>query len=248
MNVVLVHGAWADGSSWSGVIEALHARGHRVAAVQLPMTSLEADIDATRRAIHKIGGAVVVGHSYGGFVITAAAAEMPTVRSLVFVAAYAPIHGETIASISHAATQMPGGHAIIYGDDGWTSVDPEQFGSALGADLSVETQKVLAAVQGPTHVSCLITAIDTDIAWQELPCHYVVSTNDQILAPALQQTFAARIDARVTEIPGSHLALLSHPTIVADAIEATMNDPVPTTSPRTAPLTPAREGQLHDGL
>jgi pimeloyl-ACP methyl ester carboxylesterase len=248
MNVVLVHGAWADGSSWSAVIEALHARGHRAYAVQLPMTSLEADIDATRRAIDKIGATVVVGHSYGGFVITAAAAEMPTVQSLVFVAAYAPIHGETIASISHAAAQMPGGRAIIYGDDGWTSVDPDQFGSALGADLSLDTQKVLAAVQGPTHVSCLITPIDADIAWPKLPCHYVVSTDDQILDPALQQAFAARIDARVTEVAGSHLALLSHPTAVADAIEATMNAPVPSTSPRTAPLTPARKGHLHDGL
>jgi len=225
MNVVLVHGAWADGSSWSGVIEALHARGHQVVAVQLPMTSLEADIDTTRRAIDETGATVVVGHSYGGFVITAAAAGMPTVQSLVFVAAYAPVHGETVASISHSAAQMPGGHAIVYGDDGWTSVRPEQFGSALGADLSLDTQKVLAAVQGPTHVSCLITAIDTDIAWRELPCHYVVSTDDQILDPALQHAFAVRTDAHVTEIPGSHLALLSHPTIVADAIEATMNDP-----------------------
>jgi pimeloyl-ACP methyl ester carboxylesterase len=227
MNVVLIHGAWADGSSWSGVIEALHARGHQVDAVQLPMTSLEADIDATRRAIDKIGATVVVGHSYGGFVMTAAAAEMPTVQSLVFVAAYAPTHGETIASISHAAAQMPGGQAIIYGDDGWTSVDPDQFGPALGADLSLETQRILAAVQGPTHVSCLITALDTDIAWQGLPCHYVVSTNDQILDPALQRKFAARIDARVTEIPGSHLALLSHSTTVADAIGATINDLMP---------------------
>jgi pimeloyl-ACP methyl ester carboxylesterase len=229
MNVVLVHGAWADGSSWSGVIEALHARGHQVDAVQLPMTSLEADIDTTRRAIEKIGATVVVGHSYGGFVMTAAAADMPTVQSLVFVAAYAPIHGETVASISHAAAPMPGGRAIIYGDDGWTSVDPDQFGSALGADLSLDTQRILAAVQGPTHVSCLITAIDTEIAWQNLPCRYVVSTDDQILDPALQRAFAARIDARVTEVPGSHLALLSHPTTVAGAIEATMNDVVPST-------------------
>lgn len=226
MNVVLVHGAWADGSSWSGVIEALQARGHLAYAVQLPMTSLEADIDATRRAISKINPTVVVGHSYGGFVITAAAAQMPTVQALVFVAAYAPVPGETIASISHAAAQMPGGRAIIYGDDGWTSVDPDMFGSALGADLPLDTQKILAAVQGPTHVSCLITAADADVAWQNLPCHYVVSTDDQILDPSLQLEFAARTDARVTKISGSHLALLSHPNAVADAIEATMTDHV----------------------
>jgi len=219
MNVVLVHGAWADGSSWSGVIEMLQARGHRAVAVQLPMTSLEADVDATRRAIVKAGASVVVGHSYGGFVMSAAALGVPTVRALAFVAAYAPMPGESIASISHAAAEMPGGHAIVYGDDGWTSVDVDRFGVALGADLPASTQRLLAAVQGPTHVSCLITPA-TDVAWEFLPCHYVVSTDDQILDPALQYQFAHRTGARVTEVAGSHLALLSHPEAVTDAIEA----------------------------
>jgi pimeloyl-ACP methyl ester carboxylesterase len=219
MDVVLVHGAWADGSSWSGVIEALQARGHRASAVQLPMTSLEADIEATRRAIVNARASVVVGHSYGGFVMSAATVGAPTVRALVFVAAYAPKRGESIASISHAAAEMPGGNAIVYGDDGWTSVDVDRYGPALGADLPASTQRILAAVQGPTHVSCLITPV-TDIAWESLPCHYVVSVNDQILDPALQQEFAHRTGARVTEIAGSHLALLSHPKVVTDAIEA----------------------------
>ena len=219
MNVVLVHGAWADGSSWSGVIEMLQARGHRAVAVQLPMTSLEADVESTRRAIVKAGAGVVVGHSYGGFVISAAAIDSPTVRTLVFVAAYVPTRGESIAAISHAAAEMPGGHAIIYGDDGWTSVDIDRYGAALGADLPAATQQLLAAVQGPTHVSCLTTPA-TDTAWEPLPCHYVVSTEDKILDPALQFQFAHRAGARVTEVAGSHLALLSHPKVVTDAIEA----------------------------
>jgi pimeloyl-ACP methyl ester carboxylesterase len=219
MNVVLVHGAWADGSSWSGVIEMLQARGHRAVAVQLPMTSLEADVESTRRAIVKAGAGVVVGHSYGGFVMSAAAVGTPTVRTLVFVAAYAPARGESIASISQAAAEMPGGRAIIYGDDGWTSVDIDRYGAALGADLPASTQQLLAAVQGPTHVSCLSTPA-ADVAWQSLPCHYVVSTEDQILDPVLQHQFAHRTGARVTEVAGSHLALLSHPKVVADAIEA----------------------------
>jgi len=219
MNVVLVHGAWADGSSWSGVIKMLQARGHRAVAVQLPMTSLEADVDSTRRAIVKAGASVVVGHSYGGLVMSVAATDTPTVRALVFVAAYAPMPGESIASISHTAAEMPGGQAIIYGDDGWTSVDIDRYGAALGADLPTPTQQLLAAVQGPTHVSCLITPA-TDIAWKSLSCHYVVSTDDKILDPALQYQFAHRTAARVTEVAGSHLALLSHPKAVADAIEA----------------------------
>ena len=221
MNVILVHGAWADGSSWSGVIEILQARGHRAVAVQLPMTSLEADVDATRRAMVNAGASVVVGHSYGGLVMSAAAVGSSTVQALVFVAAYAPTRGESIASISHAAAEMPGGHAIIYGDDGWTSVDIERYGAALGADLPAPTQQVLAAVQGPTYVSCLITPA-TEIAWDSLPCHYVVSTEDQILDPTLQYEFARRTGARVTEVAGSHLALLSHPKLVADAIEASI--------------------------
>jgi pimeloyl-ACP methyl ester carboxylesterase len=219
MNVILVHGAWADGSSWSGVIETLQARGHRAVAVQLPMTSLEADVEATRRAIVKAEASVVVGHSYGGFVISAAAVDAPTVQALVFVAAYAPRRGESIASISHAAAEMPGGHAIVYGDDGWTSIDPDRYGAALCADLPVATQQILAAVQGPTHVSCLVTPA-ADVAWESLPCHYVVSTEDQILDPALQHEFAHRIRARVTEVAGSHSALLSLPGIVTDAIQA----------------------------
>ena len=224
MNVVLVHGAWADGSSWSGVVHELQERGHRVHAVQLPMTSLEADVETTKRAILAQGATVVVGHSYGGFVMSAAALGAPTVQALVFVAAYAPNRGETIASISHAAREMPGGHAIIYGDDGWTSVDVDRYGPALGADLPLSTVNVLAAVQGPTHVSCLITPA-TDTAWDTLPNHYVVSTEDQILDPGLQFEFARRINARVTEVPGSHLAVLSFPSVIADAIDAASNGP-----------------------
>jgi pimeloyl-ACP methyl ester carboxylesterase len=227
MNVILVHGAWSDGSSWSGVIEKLQARGHRAVAVQLPMTSLEADLETTRRAILRAEESIVVGHSYGGFVISAAAVDIPTVQALVFVAAYAPRRGESVASISHAGAEMPGGHAIVYGEDGWTSVDNDRYGAALGADLPVVTQRILAAVQGPTHVSCLTTPT-ADVAWESLPCHYVVFTDDQILDPTLQHEFAHRTGARVTEVVGSHLALLSHPGVVADAIEASWLESKPT--------------------
>lgn len=217
MNVVLVHGAWADGSSWALVVERLQTAGHRVVAAQLPMTSLEADVDATRRAVARIDADIVVGHSYGGVVISAAADAMPSVRALVFVAAYAPEVGETLASISEEAAEMPGGHAIVYAEDGWTSVAEDAYGEALAHDLPRTTQDVLAAVQTPTHVSCFVTA-NTVAAWAGLPCFSVVATEDRILDPELQRDHARRIDAHVTEVAGSHLVLLSHADEVSTAI------------------------------
>ena len=219
MELVLVHGAWADGSSWSEVIRVLQDRGHAVTAVQLPMTSLEADIEATRRAVAAAPAPVVlVGHSYGGFVISAAAVGLAAVRALVFVAAYAPEEDETVASISERGADTAGGHAIRWGDDGWTHVDPDGFGSALAHDLPEATQRVHAATQGPTHVSCFTTPAGGS-AWRTLPSHYVLATQDAILDPGLQQRFAERTAATVTRVQSSHLAMVSHPEEVAHAIE-----------------------------
>lgn len=219
MKVVLVHGAWADGSSWSEVIRILQDHGHAVTAVQLPMTSLEADTETTRRAVVAAAAPVVlVGHSYGGFVISVAAAQLPVVQALVFVAAYAPEEQDTVASMSHQGADMPGGHAIRYGDDGWTHVDIHGFGSALAHDLPEATQRALAATQGPTHVACLTTPARGS-AWRTLPSHYVLATEDAILDPNLQQRFAERIAAPVTKVRASHLVMMSHPEQVAHVIE-----------------------------
>lgn len=219
MELVLVHGAWADGSSWNEVIRVLQERDHRVTAVQLPMTSFEADVEATRRAVAAAAAPVVlVGHSYGGFVISAAAVPPSAVRALVFVAAYAPEEHETVASISRQGADMPGGHAIRYGEDGWTRVDPHGLGHALAHDLPEATQRVLAATQGPTHVSCLTTPAGGS-AWRTVPSHYVLATEDAILDPELQEHFVGRLSGPATRLRASHLVIMSHPEEVAHAIE-----------------------------
>ncbi|WNE94244.1 alpha/beta hydrolase [Streptomyces luomodiensis] len=223
-NVVLVHGAWSDGSIWQEVIGDLHDSGHRALAVQLPMSSLADDIAWTRRHIDALDGPVtVVGHSYGGTVISGAALEHPRVGSLVFVAGYAPDEGETIPMLSDKGAEMPGRAAIRFGPDGWSTVDPEMFGDALAHDLPPRLARTLAAVQKPTHGACL-TAPALPGAWHDLPCGYVLSTQDRILDPGLQRWFALRAGAVVTELPSSHLSPLSHHEAVATAIASMLPD------------------------
>ncbi|MDP9615870.1 MULTISPECIES: alpha/beta fold hydrolase [Streptomyces] len=223
-NVVLVHGAWSDGSVWREVVGDLHERGHRVLAVQLPMTSLADDVAWTRRHIAALTGPVtVVGHSYGGTVISAAALDNPQVSSLVFVAGYAPDEGETIPMLSDKGVEMPGRAAIRFHPDGWSTVDPEMFADTLAHDLPPRLARILAAVQKPTHAACL-TAPAPAGAWHDLPCGYVLSTDDRILDPELQRWFALRAGAAVTELPSGHLSPLSHHEAVATAITTMLRE------------------------
>lgn len=225
--IVLVHGAWSDGSSWQAVIAELQERGHRVVAVQLPLSSLEDDIAWTRREIAALDGAVtLVGHSYGGTVISGAARDNAQVNALVFVAAYAPDEAETIGALTELGAAMPGRAALRFSDDGWTRLDPAQFGDALAADVAPATARVLTAVQKPTHFTCFTTAPGPG-AWHDLPCAYVLSTQDHILDPGLQRWFAERTSATLTELTSSHLSPVSHPAQVASAIIAALPEPTP---------------------
>ncbi|MDF2257365.1 alpha/beta fold hydrolase [Streptantibioticus ferralitis] len=217
-NIVLVHGAWSDGSSWQEVIAALQDEGHRMLAVQLPLTSLEADIAWTQRQIATFDEPVtLVGHSYGGMVISAAAHQNAQVTALVFIAAYAPDESETIQMLSDRGAPTRGRAAIRFSEDGWSTIDPDLFGDALGADLPATTTRILAAVQKPTHSACFSRPSGRG-AWHDLPCAYVLSVDDQILDPGLQRWFAERANATVTELPSSHLSMVSHPEEVAAAI------------------------------
>ncbi|GHE51108.1 MULTISPECIES: alpha/beta fold hydrolase [Streptomyces] len=221
-NAVLVHGAWSDGSVWQQVVGHLHQQGHQALSVQLPMTSLADDIAWTRRHIDAMEGPLtLVGHSYGGTVISGAALDRPQADSLVFVAAYVPEEGETVGTLSDRGAEMPGRAALRFAADGWSHVDPALFGDALAHDLPPRLARSLAAAQKPTHAACL-TAPAPRGAWHELPCGYVLSAEDRILDPRLQRWFAARAGAVVTELPSSHLSPLSHPGEVAAAISATL--------------------------
>lgn len=227
--IVLVHGAWSDGSVWRAVIAALQDEGHRVLAVQLPLTSLDDDVARTRRQVAGLDGPLtLVGHSYGGMVISGAARGDDRVAALVFVAAYVPDGSETVVTLSGRGAPTPGAGAIRIADDGWTSLDDDRFGEVVGAGVPVATSRVLAAVQKPTHAACFSGSVGPG-GWHDRPCAYVVAAGDRILDPGLQRWFADRARATVTELPSGHFAPVSHPREVAAAVCAALPAPADTT-------------------
>ncbi|MFC9435633.1 alpha/beta fold hydrolase [Nocardia sp. NPDC057030] len=217
-NVVLVHGAWSDGSLWQEVVAVLDEQGHRVRAVQLPLTSLIDDIAWTRREISSFDGPVtLVGHSYGGMVVSGAAEHNEQVDALVFVAAYAPEEGETVSSLSGRGAKMPGGEAIRFAEDGWSIIDPAEFADVLAADVPAAKRRALAATQKPTHGACFSQPAGPS-GWRDLPCAYLLSLEDRIFDPGLQRWFAERTNATLTELHSSHMSPIAHPEDVAAAI------------------------------
>jgi pimeloyl-ACP methyl ester carboxylesterase len=205
-NVVIVHGAWADGSSWSKVIPLLQAKGLHVVAVQNPLTSLADDVAATKRAIAlQDGPALLVGHSYGGVVITEAGND-PKVVGLVYVAALVPSEGESIASVTKAYPPAPLGSEV--------RADAEDFAQ----DLPDEEKQLLTATQGPT-AAAVFGATVTTAAWRTRPSWCVIASNDHAVSPELEKAEAAAIKATSITVPSSHVPMLSHPKEVADLIE-----------------------------
>ncbi|WP_240640633.1 alpha/beta hydrolase [Microbacterium sp. 10M-3C3] len=217
-NVVLVHGAFADGSGWRGVYDELTARGYAVSIVQNPLTSLEADVAATRRVLDRQDGpAILVGHSWGGTVITEAGVH-PKVAGLVYVSALAPDRGETTAQQYDGFAPTPD-FVIDVGDDGYGFIAPEKFAIGFAHDASEADAAFLRDSQVPIDMSVFATEL-TEAAWRDKPSWAVIATDDHAFDQAMLQHMATRIGARITNVAASHAVFATQPHVVAEVIDA----------------------------
>src|SRR6516225_7325903 len=217
-NIVIVHGAWADGSCWSKVIPLLQAQGLQVVAVQNPLTSLADDVAATKRAIALQDGPVLlVGHSYGGAVITEAGND-PKVVGLVYVAALVPSDGESVASVSKPFPPPPLFSEVRADANGFLTVTAKGIAEDFAQDLPNREKQVLTATQGPTAAAVFDGTITT-AAWKTKPSWCVIATNDRAVPPELEKAEAAAMRATSITVPSSHVPMLSHPKEVADFIK-----------------------------
>jgi len=218
--VILVHGAWADASSWSKVIPRLVGAHVNVVAVSLPLTSLADDVATTERAIALVNGPVMlVGNSYGGAVIKEAGND-PKVVGLIFVAAYAPDNGEPSLSLA-TANPTPVGAQIRPDASGFLKLTATGIAEDFGQDLSDIEKLNLIATQGPT-AGVALGALATRPAWKNKPTWFVIAANDRTVSPELEETEARRMNATTITLPTSHLAMLAAPERVADFIKAAL--------------------------
>jgi pimeloyl-ACP methyl ester carboxylesterase len=217
-NVILVHGAFADASSWRKVIPLLEAKNLHVVAVQLPETSLEEDVAATRRALSIQKGAVVlVGHSYGGMVITAAADD-PNVRALVYVTALMPEQGESAGDLIGRFPPTQGGKHIVRQAGDFLWVDPSAYHEMFCPDVPAADARVMVAVQKPINSAAFGAKLTSVARWHDLPTWYVVTSQDKMLSPDLQKFLAQRAKAKISTVASSHVPFLSKPQEVAKVI------------------------------
>lgn len=216
--VVLVHGAWADGSSWSKVIPLLQARGIRVMGVQNPLTSLADDVTATQRVLADVKGPVVlVGHSWAGTVITEAGND-PKVKALVYVAAFANKEGQSGGDLVAAYPKPPALGTVWDDGHGFLRQTEQGMIDNFAPDLPRSEARTLFVTQGPLAASTFGDKV-TKAAWRTVPAWYIVSANDRVIAPQMERDLAAQMKAKTTVLASSHLSLLSHPAEVARVIE-----------------------------
>ena len=220
-NVILVHGAWADGSSWSKVIPLLLARGLRVTAVQLPLTSMKDDVATVKRVLAlEDGPTVLVGHSYGGVVI-AEAGNDPKVSALVYIAAFAPDAGQSVGSLGASAEPAPMGAEVRPDAQGFLKLTEGGVKNDFAQDLSPTEKDVLFAAQAPTAAGALGENVSA-AAWKTKPSWYLVANKDRAIQPSLERAMAKTIKAKTIEVTASHVAMLARPQETANLIlEAT---------------------------
>jgi len=215
--VVLIHGGFVDGSGWRGVYDRLRALGHRVAVVQNPTMSLEGDVAATKQVLDEFDGPVVlVGHSYGGVVVTETGSD-PRVAGLVYIAAFAPDKGESVNTL--IANPAPGAPVppILPPRDGYLYLDRDKFHDSFAGDLPADEAAFMADSQVPWGLDALGGAV-TEPGWREKPSWYLVAADDRMIPPPAQRQMAERAGATVREISGSHSVYVSQPQAVADLV------------------------------
>src|SRR5882672_9623056 len=216
-NIVLVHGAFADGSSWYKVIPILQAKGYHVTAVQNPLTSLADDVAATNRALAQQDGPVIlVGHSWAGVVITEAGTD-PKVAGLVYVAAFRPDQGEVVGDLGKAYPPPPALAAPIVDAQGFMTLPTDAVLKHFAQDLPPAEARVVAATQGPISASAFGSKV-SNVAWKTKPSWYIVSAQDGAIPPDEERFFAKRMKATTTELKASHVSMLSQPQAVAAVI------------------------------
>ena len=218
-NILLVHGAWADGSCWSDVVAQLQARGYSVTAPQFPETSLADDVARLRQVLDLLNGpTLVVGHSYGGQIMTALGEETSNVVGLVYIAAFGLDHGETIGALLQAGPPTPALAHLKIDSRGFAWLPEDDFVGHFAADIDPRKAKVMYAVQQALSASTLEDVMGVP-AWKALPTWYLVAAEDQAIPPDAERAFAERMGATTVEIQSNHCAMVSHPNDVVSLIE-----------------------------
>ena len=226
--IVLVHGAFADATGWQRVIPLLERAGYTVTAVQNPLTSVDDDIATTRRVIDaQPGPVVVVGHSYGGVVITGAASGNPKVKALVYVSAFAPDSAEPIGPLFEKYP-APSAAALRPDAAGFFYLDRTMFRDIFSQDVGVEESAVMAATQKPLAGSSFAAVLSVAPAWKTIPSWFIVARNDRVISPDLERFFAQRMRATTTELASSHVPFISQPAEVVKVIEQAATAPAGT--------------------
>jgi pimeloyl-ACP methyl ester carboxylesterase len=218
-NIILIHGAWADGSCWSGVIQRLQSDGYNVVAPQFPLTALADDVARLHQVLDiQDGPSVVVGHSYGGQIITALGPDAPNVVGLVYIAAFGLDQGESLGELLSQGPATPALAHLLTDLQGFGWLSEDDFVHHFAGDVDSSKARVMYAVQQPLALSTFGDVMGVP-AWKTLPSWYLVAADDEAIPPAAERQFAARMGATTVEIPSSHVPMVSHPADVTQLIE-----------------------------